>query len=166
MEFNKTDRFVEKDKEFDLSKLGRPSTYEEARLKPSLPCSGHDKESEILEAKERLNTVKSRVFESGAKRDSNENKPFIHNLLGYTRQRFGYHTNLGAMKYGDGNWLKGMPTDQYLESVDRHLASFMEGDRSEDHLSAIIFGIQGCMINEQKEGISSDYYFNLKKKND
>lgn len=65
----------------------------------------------------------------------------------------------GAKNYGDSNWLLGMPTSQYLESVDRHLAQYLNGDRSEDHLSAIIFGIQGCMINEQKEGISEDYYF-------
>lgn len=125
------------------------------------PCQNHDKETEIIEAKARLSNMKSRLFETGAKRDSNEGKAFIHNLLGYTRQRFGYHMALGAKNYGDGNWLKGLPTECYLESVDRHLASFMDGDRSEDHLSAIIFGIQGCMINEKKEGITSDYYFKL-----
>lgn len=109
--------------------------------------------------KSRLEGIKHRIFDSGAKRDSNSNKPFIHNLKGYTRQRFGYHMNLGSYKYGDGNWLKGMPTDQYLESIDRHLAAYMEGDRSEDHLSAIIFGIQGCMINEKNEGVQPDHYF-------
>ena len=101
----------------------------------------------------------SRVFATGAKRDSNSNKPFIHNLKGYTRQRYGYHTNLGSAKYGDGNFLKGIPTEVALESLDRHLAAFMEGDRSEDHLSAIIFGAQLCMLNEQREGIQSDFYF-------
>ena len=108
---------------------------------------------------------KDRTFEGGAKRDSNSNKPFIHNLLGYTRQRFGYLTNLGARKYGDSNFLKGMPTPIALESLDRHLASYMEGDRSEDHLAAIIFGAQLCMINEQREGITSDYYFNKLNEN-
>lgn len=101
----------------------------------------------------------SRLFETGAKRDSNSMKPFIHNLRGYTRQRYGYHTNLGSSKYGDGNFLKGIPTEVALESLDRHLAAFMEGDRSEDHLSAIIFGAQLCMLNEQKEGIQADHYF-------
>lgn len=104
----------------------------------------------------------SRIFETGAKRDNNEFKPFIHNLLGYTRQRFGYHTNLGSKNYGDGNFLKGIPTPVALESLDRHLAAYLEGDRSEDHLSAIIFGCQLCMMNEKKEGIESDYYFKLK----
>jgi len=101
----------------------------------------------------------ARIFATGAKRDSNSNKPFVHNLRGYTRQRYGYHTNLGSSKYGDGNFLKGIPTEVALESLDRHLAAFMEGDRTEDHLSAIIFGVQLCMLNEQKEGIQSDFYF-------
>ncbi len=111
------------------------------------------------ELKERLN----RIYETGAQRDSNSNKPFIHNILGYTRQRFGYHMTTGSNKYGDDNWMKGMPTKCYLESLDRHLAAYMEGDRSEDHLSAIIFGAQGCMLNEKNEGIKSDYYFKLNK---
>ena len=42
----------------------------------------------------------------------------------------------------------------------------MEGDRTEDHLAAIIFGAQLCMLNEKTEGISADYYFKLSKKND
>lgn len=115
--------------------------------------------------------MEERVFESGAKRDGNKNKPFVHNLLGYTRLRFGYHMTKGANKYGDGNWLKGMPTDQYLESVDRHLAKYIYNlenglPQDEDHLSAIIFGIQGCMVNEEKEGIGPDNWFKEGEKND
>lgn len=105
--------------------------------------------------------MENRVFKTGAQRDSNSTKAFIHNFRGYTRLRFGYHMTTGANKYGDGNWLLGMPTDQYLESLDRHLALYMEGDRSEDHLAAIIFGAQGCMINEQKEGVKANHYFKM-----
>lgn len=129
-------------------------------------CIKYDGDNDLIEANERLDKVKNRVFESGAQRDSNNNKPFIHNLKGYTRQRFGYHMNLGSRNYGDSNWEKGMPTNQYLESMDRHLAEYMEGDRSEDHLSAIIFGCNGIMQNEKKEGINSNYYFNLKLNNE
>ncbi len=118
-----------------------------------------DEKSEKVELTERLN----RIYTTGAQRDSNSNKPFIHNLLGYTRQRFGYHMTIGSNKYGDGNWLKGLPTECYLESLDRHLAAYMDGDRSEDHLSAIIFNTQGIMLNEKNEGIKSDHYFKLNK---
>jgi hypothetical protein len=122
-----------------------------------------ENKEELIEAKERLDTIKSRVFKTGAQRDTNSNKPFIHNLKGYTRLRFGYHMTTGANKYGDGNWEKGLPTECYLESLDRHLAMYIAGDRSEDHLSAIIFNTQGCMINEQKEGIKPDNYFTYNK---
>ena len=156
---------------FNLDELNRPANNEEYKGIKKSPCVLHDKETEkeelIVEQVKRLklineNIIKKEIreFESGAKRDGNSNKPYIHNLLGYTRQRFGYHMTKGSNKYGDGNWLKGLPTDCYLESIDRHLAAYMDGDRSEDHLSAIMFGIQGCMINEKKEGIKSDYYFN------
>lgn len=100
-----------------------------------------------------------RQFESGAVRDTNKNKPFIHCLLGYTRQRFGYHMAKNASKYGENNFMKGIPTEAYLESMDRHLAAYMEGDRSEDHLSAILFGVNGIMLNEKKD-LPADYYFN------
>jgi len=106
--------------------------------------------------------MKNRKFFSGAQRDDNAHKPFIHNLKGYTRLRFGYHMTLGARKYGDSNWEKGIPSSCYLESLDRHLALYIAGDRSEDHLSAIIFNTQGVMINEEKEGIKINHYFNEK----
>lgn len=104
-----------------------------------------------------------RVFETGAQRDSDSLKPFIHMLRGYTRQRFGYHLNTGSHKYGNANFLKGMSTEVALESMDRHLAALLEGDRSEDHPAAIIFGAQLIMLNEQKEGIPSNHYFNKSK---
>jgi hypothetical protein len=100
-----------------------------------------------------------RQFETGAVRDNNKNKPFIHCLLGYTRQRFGYHMSKNASKYGEFNFLKGIPTEAYLESLDRHLAAYMEGDRSEDHLSSILFGIQGIMLNEKNQGVPANQYF-------
>ena len=102
---------------------------------------------------------KERTFETGAKRDSNSQKPFIHCLKGYVRQRFGYLMNTGSNKYGEGNFEKGIPVKAYLESMDRHLASYYEGDRTEDHMASIIFGAQGVMLNEQKEGVKADFYF-------
>ncbi len=105
---------------------------------------------------------KIKKFSSGAKREEKSNKSFIHNLKGYTRLRFGYHMTKHAVKHGDKNWEKGIPDNSYLESLDRHLAQYLNGDRSEDHLSAILFNCQGIMINEQKKGIKEDYYFNKK----
>jgi len=100
-----------------------------------------------------------RVFDTGAKRDSDLNKPYTHNLQGYTRLRFGYLTRMGAINYGDENFLKGFPKKESLKSLDRHMSKYMNGDKSEDHLSAMIFNIQLIMLEEQKEGIKEDHYF-------
>lgn len=105
-----------------------------------------------------------RIYETGAKRDSDKNKPYVHNLQGYVRLRFGYLTRKGAEKYGDGNFLKGFPTDSAIQSLDRHWAKYLAGDRSEDHLSAMIFGIQLIMLNEEKDGIKPDHWFDNEQK--
>lgn len=126
-----------------------------------------DTNGDTEQQKKRLEDLKERTFSSGAKRDSNKYKPYVHNLKGYTRLRFGYHMNAGAQNYGDSNWEKGMPSESYLESMDRHMAKYLYNlqnnlPQEEDHLSAIIFGAQGCMMNEQQMGIKPDYYYNLK----
>lgn len=100
-----------------------------------------------------------KIFESGAKREEKSHKPYVHSFKGYTRIRFGYHMTKGAMLHGDKNWELGLPTESYEESNDRHWAQYLSGDRSEDHLSAMIFNIQGIMLNEQKEGVEADNYF-------
>lgn len=103
---------------------------------------------------------KIQEFSTGAKREDKSRKPFVHNLKGYTRIRFGYHMTKNAPNHGDSNWEKGIPDKSYSDSIDRHWAQWLDGDRSEDHLSAIIFGIQGLMINEKNQGIPADHYFN------
>lgn len=126
--------------------------------KEELLCKQHNRLEEIK--------VKSRVFESGAQRDTSYGKPNVHDLQGYTLLRFGYHMELGEQNYGSSNFLKGIPDEVAKESLARHYAKLMAGMNDEDHLSAIIFNCQLLMLNEQKEGIKDNYYYNLKKDND
>ena len=103
--------------------------------------------------------VKSRTFDTGSRRDANDNKPRISDLKAYTRKRFGFHMLKGAKNYGVGNFEKGQPTDSSLESIHRHLTDYELGDRSEDHLSACIFGLQLIMLNEQRDNVQPDHYY-------
>jgi hypothetical protein len=100
-----------------------------------------------------------RVFESGSQRDDDTNKPLVNHLDAYVRMRFGYLLRMGANKYDKNNWQKGQPDESSLESLHRHLAKYELGDRSEDHLGCILFGIQLIMKNEQKAGIAVDHYY-------
>lgn len=118
------------------------------------------KESDPVREFESNNT---RIYKTGAKRASNRNKPFIHNLQPYTLLRFGYLTNMGAREYGDGNFLKGFPNENAIESLLRHITLFRYGDMSEDHLSSAIFNIQLLILNQEKEGIKPDHWFKYEK---
>lgn len=46
------------------------------------------------------------------------------------------HMERGAIKYNDRNWENGGKLSRHLNSAMRHLQQYLEGDRSEDHLSA------------------------------
>jgi len=101
----------------------------------------------------------NRVFESGSQRDDDTNKPLVNHLDAYVRLRFGYLLRMGANKYEKNNWQKGQPDESSLESLHRHLAKYELGDRSEDHLACIMFGLQLIMKNEQKNGVAVDAYY-------
>lgn len=110
----------------------------------------------------------NRVFESGSKRDSDDNKPLVNHLDSYLRLRVGYRMRDGANKYDKGNWRKGQPTETALESLNRHLAYYEENlnngvEQDEDHLAGMIFNIQLIMQNEKLSGIPADKYFKTTK---
>jgi len=123
---------------------------------------------ENKEVKKRLENIKkdSRVFTSGAVRDSSLGKPNVHDMQGYTLLRFGYHMESGEQNYGESNFLKGIPDKVAKESLARHYAKFMAGKNDEDHLSAMIFNIQLLMLNEKESGVKEDHYYKLNMKKD
>lgn len=99
-----------------------------------------------------------RKFATGAVRDSNTEKP---NFLDYMDMnvlwRYGVYMKKAEAKYGRGNWKKGIPKHEYLESLMRHLVKLValeEGEDIEpgvDHAAAILFNITGFMREEHKE---------------
>lgn len=111
-----------------------------------------------------------REFESGSKRDNNDNKPLTFELNPYMLMRYGYHMKKGALNYGKGNWELGQPDADVWESMSRHFTqAYMcfkfpkqaneMGINKEDHLSAILFGINMLMHNECLNGVAVDRYF-------
>lgn len=105
----------------------------------------------------------SRTFASGSKRDANDDKPRIADIDPYSQKRQGYHFLKGSKYYGEGNFELGQPTKSSWESLLRHITDYRMGDRSEDHLSAVEFGMMMIKMNEQREGIPADHYYQLWK---
>ena len=56
----------------------------------------------------------------------------------------------GAKKYGENNYEKGIPFLRMFGSLLRHTYQYMEGDKSEDHLSAIAWGAFALMFYEEQ----------------
>jgi len=90
-----------------------------------------------------------RSFESGAVRDRDGTKPRIDLICPFFLERLGELMRVGAEKYGDRNWEKGIPSKEYLASACRHLVKYMQDQRDEDHLSQAAFNIMGLIRNEE-----------------
>jgi len=80
-------------------------------------------------------------FESGARRDISEGKPRFDLIELSALRKWAELMGRGAQKYGARNWELGMPVTRFVESGLRHFYQYLEGDRTEDHLAAVLFNV-------------------------
>lgn len=66
-----------------------------------------------------------------------------------TRRLAGWY-ELGAGKYGDRNWEKGIPYSRCVDSAKRHLDKFIMGMRDEDHLAAAVWNLMAIMDYQER----------------
>ncbi len=55
----------------------------------------------------------------------------------------------GAEKYPLGNWTKGIPESSLLQHAQAHLAAYMMGDKSEDHIGHAIWNLMTLAHNQE-----------------
>jgi hypothetical protein len=55
------------------------------------------------------------------------------------------HFEVGAKKYGENNWQKGIPVKRYIDSAVRHYLKWLRGDDDEPHCRAFVWNIM-CAI--------------------
>lgn len=55
----------------------------------------------------------------------------------------------GAEKYGDDNWKKCQPLSRAYASLFRHMIQWREGDRTEDHMAAVVFNAFALIYYEE-----------------
>ncbi len=114
----------------------------------------------VIEDEESKSTM--RTFETGATRDSNEDKLDYKGFLSFKAIRKFAEYMHSHRKQADGtlrasdNWKKGIPTSTYEESLTRHTMEFLEaledGDRNKafEIAPAIWFNLQGWIHEEEK----------------
>lgn len=88
-------------------------------------------------------------FSTGAVRDTADDKPRPDLFSPFAEERVGQWLRLGAVKYSERNWEKGIPNSRCFASLRRHVMRYQQGDRSEDHLAAIIFNAMAIIHNEE-----------------
>lgn len=55
------------------------------------------------------------------------------------------HFEEGALKYGENNWQKGIPTQCYIDSAVRHYMKYSRGDNDERHDRAFVWNLMCCI---------------------
>ena len=88
-------------------------------------------------------------FPTGSKRDTRSGKGRFDLLPPRCITRLAKHYENGAVKYGDRNWEKGQPSSRYMDSLLRHAFRYLDGERNEDHLAAVVWNAFGIMFNEE-----------------
>lgn len=88
-------------------------------------------------------------FEGGAIRDTEVGKPRYDLVSPLALTRLANLMARGAEKYSERNWEKGMNVSRLFSSAYRHLMQFYLGDKSEDHLAAVMFNIAAIIHFEE-----------------
>lgn len=84
-------------------------------------------------------------FETGAVRSSDADSERYDLISPVALQSLARTCAEGAAKYGDHNWLKGMPHSSFLNHALRHLRMYQQGDRTEDHLGHAMWNVMGLI---------------------
>lgn len=86
-------------------------------------------------------------FQSGMQRDTQEAKPRYDLIWRPGLKRLAYLYYRGSLKYNERNWQKAnsqSELDRFVASANRHFEQWFEGDRTEDHMAAVIFNLFGA----------------------
>ena len=89
-------------------------------------------------------------FNTGAVRDSQAGKGRYDLLPTRALRRLAKHYENGAVKYGDNNWLRGIPLKRMMDSAIRHMMKALEGQTDEDHLTAAAWNILGIVELQER----------------
>lgn len=92
-------------------------------------------------------------FASGMVRDTQDDKPRYDLLWLPGVRRVAELMGRGAVKYGARNWEKAAGEAEYERfraSALRHMYQWLEGDRTEDHMAAVVFNLFGAEYVKSK----------------
>ena len=124
------------------------------------PCVGHDKESEIASANERLEVVKQELatkFDTG--------KPSFTSIPQLALLEVAKGFTIGKEKYGAYNYSGKMEVTRYLDALNRHMNAYLRGESIDEssihHLALVacnaLMALDGIYTGNTIENINPVY---------
>ncbi len=117
------------------------------------------KDEQLVEAKDRLETFKLKAFESGALREDKSKKSRPGLISPYFTERLGFVLANGAKAHGARNWEKGLPDEDTLDSLERHIMAYKmslskgytstANTKGDCHLGQAAFNLMVLIHNEE-----------------
>lgn len=89
------------------------------------------------------------VAETGAKRSNRAGKGRYDLIPSRPLERVALVYEAGAKVHGDWNWANGIKMSRTLDSAERHIRQYLDGDRSEDHLAQAVWNLCAAMYFEE-----------------
>ena len=97
------------------------------------------------------NSESNRQWSTGAQRDTGTGKLRMSLLPQEELKRVMKRYLDGAEKYGENNWMKGMPLSAYYDCMHRHLDAWWRGCEKEDHAAAVVWNMLCAMWTESNK---------------
>lgn len=91
----------------------------------------------------------SRIFATGARRNSSEGKGRYDLLPVEAIQALAKRFEYGARLHGANNWRFGIPNSSLYDSALRHLFQALDRQSDEDHLAACLWNVSVLIYNRE-----------------
>lgn len=117
------------------TRCGREFTTYSVDLERCPECHAASLHTGIKDSGERT------TFSTGAQRDMHGGKGRMDILPWAAIIEVSKHCEAGALKYGEHNVDKGIPTSSLMDSAMRHAAKYLDGQEDEDHLLAAAWNL-------------------------
>lgn len=89
-------------------------------------------------------------LDSGSHREDKSNKGRCDLLQPKALLRIAQRLELGAKKYGDRDWDKGIDKNMLIDSAMRHLLQYMSSMYDEDHIASCVTNLLQLMEQEER----------------
>lgn len=89
------------------------------------------------------------TYESGATRSADAEGTRYDLLSPVALRAYAERMALGVASHGERNWERGVPMSAVIRHLMRHLVQWLDGDKSDDHLAAVLWNAAAAVHFER-----------------